>query len=1060
MAQEGVNPRWVEVDDFIEAYEVVQQRDGQAELSDFLPEPAHPLYRAVFRELVRVDLEYNWERGQPKVVEDYQGLFPQLLQDRELLQELAFEEYRLRQLVGEDPAPTEYQRRFGVGTDGWPDLSPARVVGQNLLSKYSRTFADLQRSDPHTARRLVQAAKSMPRVGTVFLGFHLLEELGCGTFAHVFLARQGELANRYVVLKVSTAPVDESQTLAQLQHTNVVPIHSIHRADPLYAVCMPYFGATTLADVLHELQSRDAFPASGKGLVTTLHSRKSNTRLQGSSLSNGTDTSVLAPASPPEPLADSALPGRQVPLTATQEMLEGFSYVQAVLWIACRLADGLAHAHERGILHRDLKPANILLTDEGQPMLLDFNLSADTKLHSSASAVLVGGTLPYMAPEQLKAFQGGTEPVDDRSDLYSLGIILYELLTRQPPFPIHRGRVEHVLPRMIADRLIPPLPVRRKNPAVSPAVESIIRHCLEPDCERRYQSAAQLRDDLQRQLDHLPLQHAQEPLRERTQKWIRRHRWLTSMKTVGILAVLLVLGLGGVRLLWSQRLAQWEALHTWHQFAEDWRTAQFFLTGREEGAEYLEESLITCRRALARYRVLDDPAWQQASAIQYLPPVEQARLQEAMGELLYLTAGATYLQSIDCPNAARRAEQLQDAARLSGLAVSCFKQDEVPNAVLMLRAALIRLAGYEAEADQLQGQARHVPRNARDQFLLAIDCFFRGDYRSALARLQDASNRDPADFATHFWLGHCYAALAQYAEAVGCYRTCTALQPDFPWAYFRRGACYLRQEAYVLAQADFERVIQLRPDRVEGYLNRALARQGLKDYAGAIADLTVALQCGAPYTRIYFVRARVRAEAGDLAGAKQDREEGLRQQPTDEDSWVARGVARLSDDLQGALGDFGHALELNPRSRTAMMNEAHVLGEKLNRTEEALSVLDRVVALYPEYVPARSSRGVLLARLGRRDAAYRDAVESLRRDSQPATLYQVACIYALTSKQHATDRQQALRLLKAAAPKDPRWLQIVQTDPDFAPVRDHADYREVLQALKVVCTGGPDGSTR
>src|SRR5260221_1184798 len=116
-----------------------------------------------------------------------------------------------------------------------------------------------------------------------------------------------------------------------------------------------------------------------------------------------------------------------------REMLAGMSYVEAILWIGARLADGLGHAHQRGILHRDLKPANILLTDEGQPMLLDFNLSEDTKRHPTASAAQVGGTLPYMAPEHLEAFQGGARPVDARSDLYSLGIILYQLLTRLPP---------------------------------------------------------------------------------------------------------------------------------------------------------------------------------------------------------------------------------------------------------------------------------------------------------------------------------------------------------------------------------------------------------------------------------------------------------------------------------------------------------------------------------------------------------------------------------------------------------------------------------------------------
>ena len=102
--------------------------------------------------------------------------------------------------------------------------------------------------------------------------------------------------------------------------------------------------------------------------------------------------------------------------------------------MASRLADGLAHAHERGILHRDLKPANILMTDEGQPMLLDFNLSEDSEVRPGAAAA-VGGTLPYMAPEHLEALRGGASP-DARSDLYSLGVILYELLTVRRPFPV------------------------------------------------------------------------------------------------------------------------------------------------------------------------------------------------------------------------------------------------------------------------------------------------------------------------------------------------------------------------------------------------------------------------------------------------------------------------------------------------------------------------------------------------------------------------------------------------------------------------------------------------
>src|SRR5262249_37753388 len=120
-------------------------------------------------------------------------------------------------------------------------------------------------------------------------------------------------------------------------------------------------------------------------------------------------------------------------------MLEGLDYVRAVLWVASRIAEGLAHAHEHGILHRDLKPAHILLSDEGQPMLLDFGVAEDTKLGAGVAAALVGGTLPYMAPEHLDACRGGAGAVTAQSDVYALGVILFELLTGRHPFAVARN---------------------------------------------------------------------------------------------------------------------------------------------------------------------------------------------------------------------------------------------------------------------------------------------------------------------------------------------------------------------------------------------------------------------------------------------------------------------------------------------------------------------------------------------------------------------------------------------------------------------------------------------
>src|SRR2546428_1620333 len=137
----------------------------------------------------------------------------------------------------------------------------------------------------------------MRAAGDSFLGFKLVGELGRGAFARVFLARQGDLADRPVVLKVSASFRDESQTLAQLQHTNIVPVYSIHRANPFQAVCMPYFGATTLADILDHLQGGKSLPASGKLLVSTVNGRKLSTHrsLHSKSLSRLALAGSLAP---------------------------------------------------------------------------------------------------------------------------------------------------------------------------------------------------------------------------------------------------------------------------------------------------------------------------------------------------------------------------------------------------------------------------------------------------------------------------------------------------------------------------------------------------------------------------------------------------------------------------------------------------------------------------------------------------------------------------------------------------------------------------------------------
>ncbi|MCI0681355.1 MAG: tetratricopeptide repeat protein [Gemmataceae bacterium] len=1060
--------------DFLEAYETAQVKHGNARLEDHLPPPGDPLRAELLPELIRIDMEYGWERGRPLPLDEYRRRYPEPFADPDQLGELAFEEYRLRMQAGECTSPAEYAQRYGIATDDWPVVAATIVTPagtpaggiEDLIKAASayqqRTrhrahrrcaagapgelFDELHRADPAQAERLAEAVITMPQAGDEFLDFRLIAELGRGAFGRVFLAEQQDLAGRRVALKISADLQGETQTLAQLLHTNVMPIYSVHRVGPFQAACMPYYGSTTLADVLRAYKDV-AVPVSGRDLITTLKNPKtvvSQTR-SGAALpssaggrdSHGADSDGVI------------LPRPNVGSRVILDKLERGTYVEAMLWIASRLADGLAHAHERGILHRDLKPANILLSGEGQPLLLDFNLAEDVKLRGAAAAARLGGTLPYMSPEQLRAMQGEQVELDARSDIYALGLILYELLTGSAPWTVPGGPVRMVVAGMVEARRQLPSGLRARNPAVSPATEAIVLKCLHPDPACRYQTARELQEDLEDQLHHQKLRHTPEPSwRERRRKFARRHPRLCSSVVIGTTAALLLLGAAGLVAFQAHRLKQQAVLDQFHAFQDDVRTVQLLLTAQNAERTPWEEALARGKQALDPYKVLDDEGWRQGDGVRYLPAAEQERLREEIGTVLFMMTRAEILRP-GSDGSDDRAASLRTALHWSRLAEGCFGP-RPPASIWDQRVEVLRRLGQLDEAERVSALAKNErPASTRDKVMTAREHVAQGRFRQAFPLLRDATQEDPQNLMAWFLLARCHDDLGQDAQALACYNTCLALWPRQHRLYFNRGLAHLRLRDYARAAADFDRCIALDPNHHDAYFNRGLARQGLNKHAEAIDDYTAALDLGAPFTRIYFVRARAREKVNDLDGARRDRADGLRLQPTDERSWVARGVARISTEPARALEDFDEALKMNPRYRPALDNKAHVLAELLGKTAEAIRVLDRIIELYPDHVVARSSRGVLWARLKKRSEALHDAEEALIRSAGPAIQYQVAGIYALTSRTDPDDAREAFRLLSAALRRG-YGLDYVGRDTDLDPIRNRPEFRRLVEAARAL----------
>lgn len=436
-----------------------EQAAAPPDLVRFLPEATPELRRLCLIELIKVDLEYRWIRYDfPKRLAEYRLEFDEL-RSGPLPLDLAYEEFHALRRSGR-----------GIDQSGYPtEAGPTAVWGER---DYRSTLI---------ARPAAREALDGIEVGDRVDDFDLLVELGAGAFARVFLARQRSM-QRLVAVKISQNHGTESETLAQLDHENIVRVFDQRlMADrELKLMYMQYLPGGTLSKVLSLVRERPPEQRDGGLLLDAVDAAMR-------------DKGGLVPSE-----------------SATRTAMRARTWPETVAWLGSRLARALDYAAANGVLHRDIKPANVLLTADGIPKLADFNISFSLHVAGTSPLAYFGGSLAYMSPEQLAACHPGlpdtAEQLDGRSDIYALGVVLWELLTGRRPFDdeSRAGDSESSLERMLRLRRhqVDPRHLAELPPDTPPTLRRVLLKCLAPQREDRWATGAALAQQLDLCLDH------------------------------------------------------------------------------------------------------------------------------------------------------------------------------------------------------------------------------------------------------------------------------------------------------------------------------------------------------------------------------------------------------------------------------------------------------------------------------------------------------------------------------------------------------------------------------
>jgi serine/threonine protein kinase len=663
--------------------------------------------------------------------------------------------------------------------------------------------------------------------------FRIVREIGRGGMGIVYEAVQVSL-NRRVALKVLpfAAALDprqlqrfrnEAQSAAQLHHSNIVPVFAVGCERGVHFYAMQYIDGQTLAQAIKEMRI-----AAGRG------------HAEGHDPSSDPISLEVAHPPPVSNVTETA----PVAALSTERSDGRTEFFRTAARMGMRLAEAIDYAHRQGVIHRDIKPANILLDAQGDVWITDFGLA---RLKNESSLTVSGdflGTLRYMSPEQTTL---NRMPVDHRTDIYSLGATLYELLALRPAFA---SQERAVLLRQITSE--EPSPLRRLDRSVPVELEIILTKAIAKEPPARYQTAQELAEDLRRYLDHKPIRARPPSLWERARKWAHRHRPAVWSAIIAFMVSLTVLGasIGWAlrdRAIWQNRAAAEER--------DDYALAASLESIRVSNAEADDRRQRILNSLPDSLRAFSDHGWAPGSltpreAADRLGRRPRAVRDTIIGSLDHVLIVARYTQAPETGWLQAELEQADSDPWRQALRAARERLDS---------PAVIRLAG--------QVDVKSQPRETL--FVLELGLFERGAYDAALDLLRRSQQAFPDDFWINYDLGRLLSGKplrlhwhAEYREAVRCLTVATALRPKHARARFWLGHALAANEQLDEAMQAFRRAIELDPKYPGAHYELGLALAHKGRLADCISAYEQALSLTPEDGRVHPVRAEIYCDLG------------------------------------------------------------------------------------------------------------------------------------------------------------------------------------------------------